>query len=176
MVRLLLIKHADATLGPCGATPMFLAAANGHSSIIRALFDYDPLLLERSFRDNGPTPLCEAVRHNKPRAVQTLLALGARVNISALETVISRTGYVLHADIVRALVDAGVRHRSLLLCSVRTGNAELVRRVLSLGVPVCDLDQQQSSALSAILAKKQDSTVLEVLLEYGWMHPDTLSD
>ena len=89
------------------ATPLFVAAAEGHEAVARALVDLGADL--NKAKDNGTTPLFVAAQNAHEVVVQALVKAGADVNKAADDGctplfVAAQNG---HGAVVRALMEAG---------------------------------------------------------------------
>lgn len=82
MIDLLLNHGANVCLTDhLGRTPLFLAAVRGLSEVLPTLAKSNPAALEIP-SDSGNTPLITAASYNFTQVVQTLIQLGANVNVT----------------------------------------------------------------------------------------------
>jgi ankyrin repeat protein len=124
-----------------GVTPLSLACTNGTTSIVELLLEAgaDP----NAALPGGETPLMTAARTGRPGPVQALLARGAVVESTDErrgQSAIMWAAAEGHADVVRALIDAGADFRTRLpsgftplLFAVREGRLAVVDALLEAG-------------------------------------------
>ena len=144
MVELLIRAGADVTVtNDYGVVPLFLACTNGSADVVARLLDAgaDP-----EARTEGETALMTAVRTGTVDAVKLLIAHGADLDATELEsgqTLLMTAAAEMHPSLVRLLLAHGadVHARSVvgftpLTFAVRAGDLELVKLLIKAGAPV----------------------------------------
>ena len=63
-----------------GRTPLFIAAENGHTDIVRALITDGKAMVDKARTNYGATPLFIAAQNGRTETVKVLLAAGAKVD------------------------------------------------------------------------------------------------
>lgn len=124
----------------CGATPLFLAAANGHTQCVAELLQRgaDP----SSAIENGATPLHVAAMYGRTECVTLLLKRGAQVNARTLQgfSPLHFAASEGHMEALVALMDGGAsldakahNGETPVHSAARTGRAPCLRELLARG-------------------------------------------
>jgi ankyrin repeat protein len=124
-------------------TPLWLAASNGHDSIVRVLLESGADV--QGADDMGFTALMVAAENGHADVVRRLIAAGADVDAKS-ENYFSTTALHVaakqgHAPVVRLLLDAGAaieRPRGVLTGPCLYGHVEVVDLLLDAGAPLDD--------------------------------------
>ena len=94
-----------------GTTPLFVAASNGHTEVVRVLVEEGKADVDKATSDDGATPLLIAAQNAHMEVVQLLVKEGnADVDKAASDdgsTPLCAAAANGHAEIVRLLVEEG---------------------------------------------------------------------
>ena len=174
MVDLLVRAGADVTAADDhGVTPLERAAENASLAMVETLLAAggDPNATQTS----GLTPLMTAARTGDVQVVGALLRAGADVTAATIETHSTALMWAVsegHADIVRALHDAGANPRTStaagftpLMYAARHGDIPLVEVLLAAGVDVNDLSADGTHVLPYAIVIGQDQFALFLLAQ-----------
>ena len=176
-LQLLLRAGARAeTANRYGATPLWVACANGHLDVVR-------LLLEAGANPNRPAvggepPILAAARAGSPALIAALADAGADVNApeawrGQTALMVAAGEHERHPEVVRALIERGaqVTDRSksgftALLFAVRQGDLASTRALLAAGANVNDRAPDGNTALTVAI-NNANLDVASVLVERG---------
>lgn len=107
--KLLIVRGADVNARDRrGRTPLHIAAQQGYADVARMLLDRGALVDART-KDDGETPLWEALAPGDLATVRLLVARGADVRAHPYRTVTTMTEYTHQPEIKAVLVAHGAR-------------------------------------------------------------------
>jgi ankyrin repeat protein len=130
-----------------GKTPLWYAAANGHTKAVQLLLQKGATIDARD--DTGLTPLVWALHHGHSDVVALLIEKGAKENLKAGE-----------------LERIDRRHRTALTRAVLSGNEVVVQLLLEKGAQIEAEDKTGATALLCA-SHKGHQTIAELLLDRG---------
>ena len=174
-VDLLLRAGADVNAADDhGVTPLERAAENTSTAMVEKLLAAGANA--NAAQTSGLTPLMTAARTGNVQIVDALLAFGAEVNAATSEAQSTALMWAVaeaHADIVRALLEAGAAPQTTtvngftpLLFAARNGDVEMAKTLIAAGVDVNDTGADGTHALPYAIVGGHDAFAL-FLLEQG---------
>ncbi|GMH36789.1 hypothetical protein BSKO_04662 [Bryopsis sp. KO-2023] len=159
-----------------GSTPLILAAANGHSQIVKFLLKHGADIEAKD--DLGYTALLEAALWGETEVVKALVKNGAEVDVSS--GVGSKPLFVAakggHLEIVEVFLHAGagIEERMMgtestpLLLAAEMGKLDVVEVLLNSGADVTAKDQRHATALHYLSRiRGENSHIISAMLENG---------
>ena len=162
---------------PNKATPLMLAAQNGHLEIVTALIAAGAASAAvNQSMSNGQTALMSAAQNGHAEIVRALIAAGADANQAMPD---GRTALMLaaqkgHLEIVAALIRAGAdadqatphSRQTALMSAAQNGHAEIVRALIAAGA---DANQAMRDGRTALMLAAENgySEIVTALIRPG---------
>ncbi len=151
LVRMLLEAGADPNANEPGLTPLHRAVDSGSEACVRALLDKGADVNAPTVADDPWTPLHKACKNDLPNIVTLLLEYNARLDVT---TGRGHSALDLSGPQTRPLIEErGARSGwAPLLAAAKTGIAENVARILSIGeIDIDGTDEKLATALHHVV-------------------------
>ncbi|KDO31110.1 TKL protein kinase [Saprolegnia parasitica CBS 223.65] len=162
----LLLASSAIELNPrdsTGATPMYVAAANGHASVVQQLVTAKADV--RAVTNTKDTSLHVAVVHEHPRVVERLLDAGADVDVQNNE---HKTPWQLAQELTHPAILEVFRTKKAandLLRAIETGNVQQLQMLLGANANPNAIKSDTGDSLLHLAAKISHLGILDILLQ-----------
>jgi ankyrin repeat protein len=163
-------------LGEPNFTPLYIAARNGHDSIVKFLLEQGADINDGGYPAPSTwSPLCGAAMHGHLSTVKLLLDQGANIHAASEtnHTAIQAASKAGHPDIVNLLIQRGANASACdeerwtcLQAASKYGHEDVVKLLLDNGADVHARDREGWTSISTA-SKAGQVRIVDLLLQHG---------